>query len=128
MDRLFAILCQGLKILSQTALQVHGAVYGTGIYLAVEPSLAVSYSRASQKRPSSFSTQHAEFVNKRVLLGIEYAGEEGQKNNGMYVATDPSKLLLRYVFLLPQSFNAPLANHVVPAMQSNFHTLKAGAR
>lgn len=128
MDRLFAILCQGLKVLSQTDLQAHGAVHGTGIYLAEEPSLAVSYSRAAQKRSSSFSTQHADFVNKRVLLGIEYAGEEGKKGNGIYVATDPTKVLLRYVFLLPQSFKAPLANHVVPAMQSNFHTLKVGAR
>ncbi|KAK4495013.1 hypothetical protein PRZ48_013340 [Zasmidium cellare] len=128
MDRLFAILCQGLKVLSQTALQVHGAVYGTGIYLAEEPSLAVSYSRAAQRRSSSFSTQHADFVNKRILLGIEYAGEDGKQGNGIYVAADPTKLLLRYIFLLPATFKAPLANHVVPAMQSNFHTLKMGAR
>lgn len=128
MERLFAILCQGLKVLSDTALQVHGAVYGNGIYLAEQPSLAVSYSRASQRRVSSFSTQHADFVNKRVLLGIEYAGEDGKRTNGMYVATDPTKLLLRYIFLLPATFKAPLANHVVPAMQSNFHTLKKGAR
>ncbi|KAF2170457.1 hypothetical protein M409DRAFT_19278 [Zasmidium cellare ATCC 36951] len=128
MDRLFAILCQGLKVLGQTSLQVHGAVYGTGIYLAEEPSLAVSYSRATQRRSSSFSTQHAEFVNKRILLGIEYAGEDGKQGNGIYVAADPTKLLLRYIFLLPQTFKAPLANHVVPALQSNFHTLKMGAR
>ena len=40
LDRLHAILCQGLRVQSGTALQRHGAAYGPGIYMADEPRVA----------------------------------------------------------------------------------------
>ncbi|EME38993.1 hypothetical protein DOTSEDRAFT_57293 [Dothistroma septosporum NZE10] len=128
MDRLWPILCEGLKILSSTSFQTHGAAYGSGIYLAESPATAVGYASQVLCQQPTFAANHSPYVNKKVLLGIEYAGDDALRGNGIHVATDPSKLLLRYVFLLPEGFRAPIANHVVPAMLSNFSTLRNGAR
>lgn len=128
MDRLWPILCQGLKVLSSTSFQTHGAAHGSGIYLAENPSTAVGYASQAPCQQPTFAAQHSAYVNKKVLLGIEYAGNDASRGNGIHVATDPTKLLLRYIFLLPEGFRAPIANHVVPAMLSNISTLRSGVR
>jgi hypothetical protein len=44
LDRMFAITCQGLRVLSNTPLQAHGAAAGAGVYCAEEPSMSWGYS------------------------------------------------------------------------------------
>jgi hypothetical protein len=63
-----------------------------------------------------------------VLLGVELAGTwPSVSSNGICVVTDPSCLMVRYVFLLPQNAKMPLVQHVTPAMSSIFASLKSGA-
>ena len=118
-ERLYAIMCEGLKICSGTSLQIHGAASGAGIYAAEEPITSWSYSLHPQPnwRGSSFN-------NVRVLLGLEAAGPV--VGSGIHVVKDASTLIVRYVFLIPTSAVIPAAANVAPAMLSVYKSLRAG--
>lgn len=125
LERLHAILCQGLRILSNTPLGLHGASYGSGIYTADEPATSLIYARAS---PCGSGWKHSAFSNHRVLLGCEFVGQKPTGSGGIYVITDPTRLMVRYIFLLdPSTTYAPQAKDVTPAMQSVFASLRSGA-
>ena len=121
LDRLHAILCQGLRVCSGTNLMSHGAVLGNGIYTAEEPRTAWGYSTAGT------SWKGSAFPNVQVVLGCELAGISTPARTGIHVIKDPSTLMVRYVFLVPPTAAAPLAAHIVPAMQSVFASLRSGA-
>ena len=123
LDRLHAILCQGLRVCSGTNLQSHGAALGSGIYTAEEPGTAWGYATASTSWKGSV------FQNVRVVLGCELAGNSTPARAGIHVIKDPSTLMVRYVFLIPSTAAgaAPLAAHILPAMQSVFASLRSGA-
>lgn len=124
MDRLHRILCEGLRVCSGTSLQVHGAVSGKGIYVAEEPATALSY--LSNWIGVGTGWQYSPYKNTGVLLGLAYAGTEVARG-GVLVVSDPKMLILRYVFLTPVGFRAPIAGHVVPAMSSVFASLRSGS-
>ena len=65
-------------------------------------------------------------MNHRVLLGCELAGEEPSKD-GIHVITDPSKIMLRYIYIMPPKAKMPQTKDIRPAMQSNFASLRSGA-
>ena len=121
LDRLYSILCQGLKEMSGTSLQRNGAHYGNGIYMAEEPATAWPYTQTVSK-----SWSNSQFSNFRVLLGCEYVGTATEASKGIFVLKDASALMVRYVFLMPQHKTVPVARHVVPAMESVFANLRAG--
>jgi hypothetical protein len=120
MERLFAIISQGLKVCSNTPLQVHGAASGPGIYTADNPGTSWGYSTVAGANWSGSS-----FLNYRVLLGLEAAGPA--VGTGIHVVKDPSTLMVRYVFLVPTGATIPAATIVAPAMQSVYNSLRAGA-
>lgn len=124
-DRLFAITMQGLRVLSSTSLQAHGAAAGPGIYCAEEPSMSWGYSGRGAQAGANWA--QSQLRNFRVLLGVENAGPS-VGNGGMHVVTDPTSLCVRYVFLVPDgTATVPIAAHVVPAMGSVFASLRSGA-
>ena len=125
-DRLHAILCQGLKVLSKTPLMRHAAAKGSGVYTADEPATAWSYAEPTPRGSAGSGWKHSSFSNHRVLLGCELAGEKPGKD-GIHVITDPTRLMVRYVFLLEPKASMPRAKHVRPAMQSVFASLRSGA-
>lgn len=123
LDRLHAILCQGLQVQSGTSLQIHGAAYGHGIYMADEPSTAWGYTTNTVG-----GWNGSAFQNLRVLLGCELAGAKpNSAYGGIYVITDATRLMVRYIFLLGSSAVMPQARHVRPPMQSVFANLRSGA-
>jgi len=125
LDRLFAITCQGLRVLSNTPLQAHGAASGAGVYCAEEPSMSWGYS--SQPFPAQNNWAQSQFKNFRVLLGVETAGPS-VGNGRMHVVRDPTTLCVRYVFLIPAGVaTVPVAAHITPAMLSVFSSLRSGA-
>ena len=106
LDRLYAILAQGLRVLSSDpTMQSNGASYGNGIYLTDAPSVALSYA-ASPKVKLTHRTRDMLFYRCRVLLCCELACQLTPKTNwgsgNVYVVEDKNCLILRYVFLLPQ--------------------------
>jgi hypothetical protein len=121
-ERLYAILAQGLKDLSGTALQRHGQAYGKGIYVSTEPSTAWGYSSPGQQswRSSNFSYQ-------KVLLACELTGTWSAASGNIHVVTDPACLMVRYIFTMPASASIPASQHVVPALSSVFANLRRGA-
>ena len=125
-DHLHAILCQGLRVQSGTALQRNGAVYGPGIYMADEPRVAWGYATVS-----SGGWKSSKLKNMRVLLGCELAGPKPQASaqaagGGIYVITDPTMLAVRYIFLLGASASMPAAKDVRMPMESVFQGLRSG--
>ena len=124
LERLHAILCQGLRVLSHTPLQRNGASSGSGVYTADEPAMSLSFAQAA---PCGWGWKHSAFSKHRVLLGCELAGEKPGKD-GIHVITDPTRLMVRYVFLLdPDTRSVPPAKDVTPAMQSVFASLRSRA-
>ncbi len=122
LDRLYAILCQGLRAQSGTALQQHGAQYGPGIYMADEPSVAWGYTTVS-----SGGWKSSKLKDMRVLLGCELAGSKPQAPSpGLYVITDATRLAVRYVFLLRGAATMPAAKDVRLPMASVFQGLRSG--
>jgi hypothetical protein len=125
MDRLYAILCDGLKVLSNTPLQKNGAVRGKGIYVAEEPSTAWGYaSQHVSPRTGKGWASHT-FDCFHVLLACEALGVV--KGGDVHVIKDPETLILRYIFLTPSGMRAPLAAHIVPAIASVCNSLRSGA-
>ena len=120
LDRLHAILCQGLRVQSGTDLQRHGAAHGAGIYMADEPRVAWGYATVSAGGWGS-----SKLKNKTLLLGCELAGPKPQAVwGGIYVITDATRLAVRYVFLLGSDARMPAAKDVGIPMKSVFQNLR----
>ena len=122
LDRLHAILYQGLRVQTGTTLQRHGAQYGPGIYMADEPSVAWGYATAS-----AGGWKSSKLKNVKVLLGCELAGSKPKApSSGVYVITDPTRLAVRYIFLLQGTARMPAAKDVRLPMASVFQGLRNG--
>lgn len=129
LDRLHAILCQGLRVCSGTALQRNGASWGNGVYMAEDPMTAWGYAKTAASGTGGANTgwKGSAFHDLRVLLGCELSGATAPAVAGIHVITDPSRLMVRYLFLMAPTARMPIAGHVVPAMQSVFASLRSGA-
>ncbi|KAH7411861.1 hypothetical protein DE146DRAFT_784479 [Phaeosphaeria sp. MPI-PUGE-AT-0046c] len=121
LDRLPAILAQGLRVCSGTSLQRTGAAHGKGIYMAEEPATSMSYS------PAAISWRNSGLNNMRLLLGCEVVGEARSASKGIRLITDNNSVIVRYIFLLRSTATVPIANHLVPAMASSMVALRMGA-
>ena len=119
LDRLYPILCQGLRVCSGTPLARHGAARGKGIYMADEPLTSWQYAASN----ATLNWRKSIYKNTRVLLGCEFLGTS-QGSGGIHVITDPSTLMVRYLFLFPTGSTAPLAAHMTPAMISGIASLR----
>lgn len=129
MARLYAILTEDARILSGSDLQVHGAVYGKGIYLAREPTTAWVYAKAcSSIDGTSFFSSRPDFQDSEVVLGCEHAGNDTNVHGrGIHVITDESRVMVRYIFVYQPGTPAPRARDINPAMMSTFNYLRSSA-
>ncbi|KAF2459364.1 hypothetical protein BDY21DRAFT_419931 [Lineolata rhizophorae] len=120
-DRLYPILQQGLQVCSGTNLEIHGAISGNGIYAANEPSYALQYAHQLDH-----AWRNSKFKKVRVLLGVELAGTGNLlTNRGVWVVSNPDRLMVRYIFVLEEGANAPLAMHIAQPIMSGISMLKA---
>ena len=121
LDRLYAILRGGLRILSgDNILQRHGAAYGQGIYAADEPSVAFNY--AGQWRGG---WTNSSFQDVRVLLGCELAGQHTHATPGIYVIPNEKAIMVRYIFIIDRRINVPPTRAVIePRMAMVFASLR----
>jgi hypothetical protein len=128
MNRLYAILTQGLQVLSNTPLMNNAAVHGPGIYMAREPSTAWMYAaKAATVAMSSFFTSRPDFLNARVVLVCEHAGNNDGVGHGIHVVTDVSRLMLRYLFIYQDGVAAPRAQDISTALLSTCNYLRTSA-
>ncbi len=122
LERLFAITCQGLRVLSHTPLQAHGAAAGAGVYCAEEASTSWAYCSGQGS-----NWANSQFNNFKVLLGLENAGPSVGAH-GIHVVQDASTLCVRYMFFIPAgSASVPMSAHITPTMTSVYASLRSGA-
>jgi hypothetical protein len=130
-DRLYGILTEGIKVCSNTALQKHGAVHGAGIYTGREPKTAWRFASSTQANSNfnGFYNSRVDFRDSTVVLGLEHAGNDtdGNRKNGVHVIKDATRLIVRYILVVPPSVNYPKASDIVPTMLKTFHSLRASA-
>jgi hypothetical protein len=122
LDRLPAILAQGLRNYSGSALQSTGAVWGKGIYMAEDPSTSFDYA------PTALGWRNSGLVNMKLILGCEVAGAGRvvDVSRGVHVIRDEGSVMVRYLFLFPLGATAPLRSHVGTAMGSAMGAFRNG--
>ncbi|KAM5344571.1 hypothetical protein ACJ41O_013106 [Fusarium nematophilum] len=120
-SRLFLILSAGLKNVSNTPFMLNGATAGPGIYCGDEQATSWEFSQAIGSSWSNSAIPQ----QMRVMLGCELA-KYPTTNTPTHVVQDESRVLVRYVFLLPENYHAPPRRHVVPAMSTAFAMLRSG--
>ncbi|KAI9769803.1 MAG: hypothetical protein M1840_003797 [Geoglossum simile] len=121
-SRLFLVLTEGLKVMSNTAFMINGAAFGAGIYCGNDQSGSLGYMGVLGQ-----SWSNSELGNMRIMLGCELAAYTPPPTNSV-VVTDENKLLVRYIFLLPHGYQAPPRHHVEPAMMASIAKLRSGLR
>ena len=123
LDRLYPILMQGLRVQTGTPFERHGAAYGPGIYTSNEPRTAWGYANPTAEKDmwknSSFKR------TTKVLLACELAGELPASSwTGIYVITDATRLMVRYVFLTDENATMPWAKDVAIPLGSVFQSMR----
>ena len=119
-DRLPAILAQGLRVCSGTALQSVGAVHGSGIYLAEEPHVSIGYSS------TTLTWSESGLHNMRLLLACEVVGSGHKVSKGIHLITDPAAVMVRYLFLVPSDVKVPPAKDVSRSIATVMSSLRSG--
>ncbi|KAJ2891854.1 hypothetical protein MKZ38_010636 [Zalerion maritima] len=118
-QRIFRILTEGLKVMSGTPFMTYGQASGPGVYFAAEPSKSMPYAT-----PSKGTWRHGRLGNRtRILLGCEVAGWTHSAGT-VHVAKNATAVMVRYIFVVPGDFRAPISGHVEPAMRSTFASIK----
>jgi len=112
-DRLYAILRDGLKVCSGTPFQRNGAASGKGIYTSTHPSTAAGY--ATQYFPTGNRSGNGAFKAMRIILGCELANKSRFARAGeLFLVTDESCLMVRFVFVLDAGATLPIASILAP--------------
>jgi hypothetical protein len=119
-SRLFRILAEGLRTKSNTSYMINGAASGAGIYCGDNMATPIMYSGSTGQNWANSALR-----NMRILLGCEHAGYAQSQNNNVYRVRNEQELIVRYIFLLPQNFQAPPRRHVEPALNIAFANLRA---
>ncbi|KAE8452970.1 hypothetical protein EG329_012157 [Mollisiaceae sp. DMI_Dod_QoI] len=120
-SRLFLILTEGLKVMSNTPFMLTGAARGAGIYCGDDQGASLHYSGSTGQ-----SWRNSTLGNMRVMLGCELASAGPSALGNYHVVADENSLLVRYVFLLPATYQAPPRHHVEPAMNITYANLRSG--
>ncbi|KAF9701114.1 hypothetical protein EKO04_000157 [Ascochyta lentis] len=121
LDRLPAILAQGLRVCSGTPLQRTGAAHGKGVYLSADPTMSFHYS------PVSLSWKNSGLSNMKLLLGCEVVGGGNKVSDSIQVVQDVESIMVRYVLLFTREARVPIRGHIEPAMASGMKALRSGA-
>jgi hypothetical protein len=119
-SRLFRIFTEGLKVMSNTPFMTNGASHGAGIYCADEQAMSLNYAGSIGQ-----SWRNSAISNMRVMMGCELAMYT-RSPAGFHVVADENRLLVRYVFLLPPTYQPPARQHVEPAINIIFANLRSG--
>lgn len=120
-SRMFLILTEGLKVKSNTPFMLTGAARGNGIYCGDDQATSLNYSGGT-----GTSWRNSSIRNMRIMLGCELATTAPSAHGSYHVVTDENSLMVRYVFLLPLTYQCPPRHHVEPAMSSTYARLRAG--
>jgi hypothetical protein len=120
-SRLFLILTEGLKSMSNTSFMLHGASGGAGVYCGADQSMSLHYSGSTGR-----SWRNSSLGRMRIMLGCELSNTS-QVATGREHVVNENSLLIRYVFLLPPLVYNPPARHLIELpMSSAFARIRSG--
>jgi hypothetical protein len=122
-SRMFLILTEGLKVMTNTAFMLHGAAGGTGVYCGDDLGTSLPYAGTMTE-----CWRNSKVGNMRTMLGCELTGYSSPPPSNFHIISDSNRLLIRYIFLLPSDFQTPPKHHVAPAMMTAFTKLRSGLR
>ena len=87
----YSIMRNGLKVCSDSKMQVNGAAYGSGIYLSDEVNFSLNYS-----------------AGDNIVIGVYQVmdtREKWYKTTNIYVVPNEKDVLLKYLLIFPSSNN-----------------------
>lgn len=86
-------------------------------------------SRTAINVNAPFFNSRGDFKNATVLLGCEHAGNDDNatNHNGIHVVTDPSRVMVRYIWIVPHGTRVPRAQDLRIPMLSTFNDLRSTA-
>ncbi|KAH6665780.1 hypothetical protein B0J14DRAFT_605884 [Halenospora varia] len=119
-SHLFKILVEGLKVMYGADV-LHGAALGSGVYCGDDQATSFPYAGATGS-----SWRHSKMGNMKIMLGCELAGYVAPAGYNAHVVDNGEKLLIRYIFLLPQNYQPPPRHHVEPAMKTAYAKIRSG--
>jgi len=119
-SRLLAILGGGLRNMTGGPGQANGAAYGPGVYCGDDPSTSLSFCGSTGQ-----SWRNSALGNRSVLLGCELASYARPRSGNIHVIQQETRLLVRYIFLLPPRFTPPGRHHVDTALSSVFSRIRS---
>jgi hypothetical protein len=119
-SRLLPILIDGLKVMSGGPGQIHGSAIGSGIYCGDDPGTSWGYSGQIGQ-----NWKGSTIGGLKIMLGCELAGYTAAVNN-IHVVNPQERVLVRYVFLLPTTFQCPPRRHVDQALSTAFSQIRTG--
>lgn len=85
----YSIMRNGLKVCSDSKMQVNGAAYGSGIYLSDQVNFSLNYS-----------------TGQNIVIGVYQVmdtREKWYKTTNIYVVPDEKNVLLKYLLIFPSS-------------------------
>jgi hypothetical protein len=83
---------------------------------------------AKSSASNSFFDSRSDFNGPTVLLGCEHAGNPNSGGPAnINVVTNPSKVIVRYIFIVPKGTKLPQAKDLWIPMLSTFSDLRATA-
>jgi hypothetical protein len=120
-SRMFLILTEGLKAMTNTEFMLHGGVGGAGVYCGDKLEISLPYAGKIGE-----CWNKSELGNMRIMLGCELSGYVSPGSSNTHVIGDGNRLLIRYIFLLPVGFQPAPRHHVAQAMMTAFPRLRSG--
>jgi len=115
----YSILRNGIKVLSNTKMQVNGAAYGPGIYTSDSYQMSLGYSNRNTRS------------NDFQIVGVyEVLGDKAQyvKANSVYVIPSHTQCILRYLIVgTPKNLPTNVFKHTVPTnvFNQNLKTIES---
>lgn len=119
----YYIIKNGLKIMSGTNFQAHGAAYGNGIYLSDSFYFASKY---SDSETNYYPPQYTNVSTHITIIGMFEIINDPliyKKTNSIFVVPNDENILLRYLIVIPNNFkhNLIVKNNNIQNIQSKIN-------
>lgn len=110
----YSLMCNGIKVASNTKLMTTGAAYGVGVYASDTLAVSYGYSGYGGVPTSSDANSSDTLSNNQIVAVYEILGnkETYKKSNSIYVINDDTLLIIRYLIAIPTQSSQALVNDV----------------
>lgn len=110
----YSLMCNGIKVASNTKLMTAGAAYGVGVYASDTLSVSYHYSGYGGASTSSDTNSSDTLSNNQIVAVYEILGDKEtyRKGHNIYVINYDTLLIIRYLIAIPAQSSHALVNDV----------------